>query len=60
MTGCMFALISVTLWYIPKAILEVAYFKDRQDAKNSLFLWLVSAGSIGFAMVATLFFDYFT
>lgn len=59
MEGCLFALLYVTMWYIPKAILEAAYFKDRHDAKKSLFLWLVSVGSIGFALCVALFVDHF-
>lgn len=59
MQGGLFALLCVTLWYIPKAIMEAMYFKDWGDAKKSLFLWLVSAGGIGIALGAALFIDYF-
>ena len=59
MEGCLFAILYVTLWYIPKALLEAKYFKDRVDAKKSLFLWLVSVVSIGIDLCATLFIDHF-
>ena len=57
--GNLIALAYVSAGFIAKAILEAAYFKDRVGAKNTLFLWLVSLGSIGFALCISLFIDHF-
>ena len=56
--GCMVAMVVITVWYIPKAILEAVYFKDRHDAKQSLFRWILSVGSIGLALCFALLIDY--
>lgn len=58
MEGCLFAALFVSLWYIPKAVLEVCIFKDREGAKRTLFLWGISIGSIGFAFGISLLIDY--
>ena len=59
MEGCLIALAYVSVIFTAKAILEAAYFKDRMDAKKTLFLFGVSAGSIGFALCVSLLIDYF-
>lgn len=58
MEGCLMAMGYVSLWCITKAILEAVYFKDRSDAKRTLFYWLISAGSIGLALGFSLLIDY--
>lgn len=58
MAGCLVAMVYVSLWYIGKAILEAAYFKDRRGAKRTLFLWFVSFGSICVALGFSLLFHY--
>lgn len=58
MKGCVAAMVYVSLWYIGKAVLEAAYFKDRIEAKRTLFLWTVSFGSISLALAFSLLFYY--
>ena len=58
MEGCLIAMAFVTLGMVTKAILEVAYFKDRVSARKSFRLWIVAICSIGFALCFTLLVDY--
>lgn len=58
MTGCIAALAVISMWHIGKAVLDAFCFKDREGAKHSLFLWLVSTGSIGLALGFSLLIDY--
>ena len=57
-SGCLVAIGYISFWYIAKAILEAGYFKDRQGAKRTLFLWLVSCGSVVFALGLTFLINY--
>ena len=56
--GIVIVMAYVSLWYIPKAILEAAYFKDRRDAMRTLFLWFISFKSLCVALGFTLLIDY--
>lgn len=58
MEGCLIALAYVSIGFIAKAALEAGYFKDCKGAKRTLFLWLVSIGSIGLALGFTLLINY--
>lgn len=58
MTGCLIAIIVISVWSVTKAALEAFYFKDRKDAKQTLFRWLLSMGSIGLAFGFSLLIDY--
>lgn len=59
MEGCLIAMVYSSFWFLGKAALEAGYFKDRDGAKRTLFLWLVSFGSISFAFGITLLINYF-
>lgn len=56
--GNIFALALVSFVLLTKAALERWHFQDRNDAKRTLFLFCVSAGSIAFALCISLFIDY--
>lgn len=58
MKGCLIAVVVISIWGIGKTALDAFYFKDYEEAKRSLFLWLCSAGSIGLAFVFSLMIDY--
>ncbi len=58
MTGDLIALAMISLWCIPKMILEVWYFKDRWSARETLLLWFTSVGSICLALGFSFLFNY--
>ena len=43
---------------LAKAVLEAAYFQDREAAKKTLRFFLISDGSVMCAFGLTLFFDH--
>lgn len=45
--------------YIPIAILEAKYFKDRKAAKLSMLCWLISVGIQGICLCLTLLVEKF-
>lgn len=48
-----------SLFCIPKAALEAAYFQDRKSAKRTLSRWAIGAGCFVVAFATALFVDYF-
>ena len=49
----------LVIFYIPKAVAEIWLFNDRKDARHTLFLFILSEGSIAFALYLTFMFNYF-
>lgn len=58
MKGGFIAIVYITFGLGAKAVLEAGYFKDRKSAKRTLFLLLVSVGSIGLALCFSFLIDY--
>lgn len=58
MEGILIAIVYITIDLGAKAALEAGYFKDRESAKRTLFNWLISVGSLCFALGFSLLIDY--
>lgn len=58
MIGYLVALGCISVLYIGKAILDAICFKDRQSARDALFYWLLSAGSLALAFGFSLLIDH--
>ncbi len=48
------AIVGWTIFYIPKAIIEIVAFKDRKKAKLSMLLWLICVGIQGICLSISL------
>ena len=48
----------VSLGLLPKAVLEAAYFKDRNGAKRTLFIWFLIVLCLCLAFCLSLLLDY--
>lgn len=57
--GEVVAFIYLSIFFIVKAAIDGAYFKDQNAAKRSLKLWGVSSAALCFSFVFSLLFDRF-
>lgn len=48
------AIVGWTIFYIPKAIIEIVAFKDHKKAKLSMLLWLICVGIQGICLSISL------
>lgn len=48
-----------TLGLLPKAVLEVGYFKDTKSAKKTLTIWAVLICALGVSLCFSLLLNYF-
>ena len=56
--GNLIVLCLFSLFCIPKAALEAAYFRDRSAAKETISVWMLGAGCLATAFCLSLFLDY--
>lgn len=56
--GALTAMTLISLGLLPKAALEAAYFQDRESAKKTLRIWLMSTVGIAVGFGFTFLFDH--
>jgi len=57
--GIVLAMGYSSLGLLPKALIEEVKFRDRESAKKTMLIWLVSMLSLSAAVGFTLFLEYF-
>lgn len=60
MKGCLWAMLLTSIcYYIPKAVSEAVYFKDRREFKRTLIYWIIAESSITIALFLSAAFEHF-
>ena len=59
MLGCVVAMVLLSIWFLPKAMLEAWKFHEHREARQTMSFWLISMGCIGLALAFSLLFDHY-